>query len=314
MNQIAAAAVAFGLLGVPLSAADFQVTSLTGTALVGASPKNYAAPKLNVPYPLGSWAKTGAGSSMVFVFSPQNIFRLLPSSELQVNGSGEAHSGFRRVLQLKAGSVDLDLKALPKGTSIQVETPTAVCGAVGTSFSVNADEGKYNVSEGRIFAKASGDSGFEARSVSGSFTLAPGKENAFHDANVSGSFVVNGVAMNGSASLQIAKARGGTGKSAVRVRSGTVGGRGRGAYLMEGGALVPVAPDLVPLHGQYLAAAQKEGGLRVALSTGAGGSPASLNAAAAKATALREQLFNRRVIRDTVRDSVSEIARPRPHH
>lgn len=300
-------------LASPLAAQTFTISG--GVGEVGQSKSAYQPAQINQNYPLNWWAKTEAQALRV-LFSPGNEFRLLPRSEVRVTGAGEAGGRFRRVLRLNEGAVELDLQKL-EGGKVEVETPTAICGAVGTRFMVNAQSGQFVVSEGSISASAKGDSTFTAQSVSGSFTLQPGRENAFVTATVSGRFQINGLPVEGSAMrVEIAKARGGPQMAAVRVASGSLSGKGPGNYLMEGAALVPVEPERATLHGQYLHAAQREGALhlqRQSLSSSGKTVPSALEAdlaaATREATALRRQLFARRVIRDAAQEAARDATR-----
>jgi hypothetical protein len=294
-------------------AKDFSVSG--GTGEVGKSKTAYAAAEAGKAYPLNWWARTQSGALRI-LFSPGNEFRLLPRSEVQVTGAGDAGGRFRRVLKLNDGSVELDLQKL-EGSKVEVETPTAICGAVGTHFLVNAVTGAFNVTQGRISASAKGDGTFAAQSVSGAFTLQPGRENAFVEASVTGNFQINGRAYAGTGvRVEVAKARGGPGMAAVRVVSGTLGGTGPGSFIMEGAALSPVEPERAALHGRYLAAAGREGMLHVQRQgLAASGRPvpaaldASLAEAAREATALRQQLFARRVIRDAAQEAARDATR-----
>jgi len=250
-------------------------------------------------------------------FSPQNVFRLLPRSEVQISGTGAANSKFRRIIKLNAGKVDLELKNL-QGSRVEVETPTAICGAVGTAFTVNADQGHFSIREGAIFANAKSDSGFKGERVSGEFTLAPGRENAYSEVKVSGTFSLNGAKVsNGKVHATLAKARGGEGQAALQLHSGSLGGTGSGTYLMNKGALEPVTDaNLKKVHSQYLQATQSEGslnlqkeGLRARNQKVPDTLEQELRAAAKRASELRKQLFLRRVIRDTAKDNAREVLR-----
>lgn len=298
----------------PAMADEFVVVD--GAGEIGKSPSRYKPAQIPEKYPLGWWAKTSR-DPLKIQFSPDNIFRLLPRSEVQVSGTGAANSKFRRIIKLNTGKVDLELKNL-QGSKVEVETPTAICGAVGTSFTVDADSGTFSVREGAIFANARSDSGFQAEQVSGEFTLAPGRENAYANLNVAGTFTLNGARVNnGRVNATLAKARGGTGQAALQIHGGSLGGASGGAYLMNGGKLQPVADSKVrEIHGQYLQATQSEGALnlqREALRAQRKEVPRSLDqdlaAAAKRATDLRKQLFMRRVIRDAAKDSAREVLR-----
>ncbi|MEM6820940.1 MAG: FecR domain-containing protein [Verrucomicrobiota bacterium] len=297
-----------------ISAKDFKVVD--GSGEIGKSPRVYQAAEVPKLYPLNWWARTSSRPLKV-EFSPENVFRLLPKSEVQITGTGAATTRFRRVVKLKAGSVDVDLKNL-QGSKVEVETPTAICGAVGTEFVVNADEGSFKVTEGRVSAKAKKDSGFQAKSVSGSFTLAPGSENAYSKVNVTGDFSLNGISVNGGrANVSLAKARGGTGQAAVRVHSGSFAGASSGAYVMDGGKLQAISdPKLATVHRDYVSTASKEGslnlkkeGLRAQGKSVPSSLETELRATAKKATELRKRLFTRSVIRDTAKDNARDVLR-----
>jgi len=313
MKRIAGVMMCVLVFQAAAGAKEFTVSG--GEGEVGQSKSAYAAAAAGKTYPLNWWARTQNGALRV-LFSPGNEFRLLPRSEVQVTGAGDAGGRFRRVLKLNAGSVDLDLQKL-EGSKVEVETPTAICGAVGTRFGVNAGTGAFTVTEGRISASAKGDSTFTAQSVSGTFTLQPGRDNAFVEAGVTGSFLVNGRPFTGTGvRVEVAKARGGPGMAAVRVAGGSLGGTGPGSFIMDGGSLAPVEPGKAALHGRYLAAVGREGTLNVQRQgLAASGRPvppaldAGLAQAAREATALRQQLFARGVIRDAAQEAAREATR-----
>ncbi len=298
------------------TAIDFEITKVTKEGFVGANRESYKPAVGSSKYPIGHWLKTNEGATLLITFSSLNLFRLLPSTELQVNGEGDTNSKFRRVLQLKTGTVSLDLKALPKGTTIQVETPTAVCGAVGTAFSVNAVTGNFNITENGIYIRSNEDASFSAEGVHGDVTFQPGRENTYGDIRASGKFTVNGTAVNASQPihLQIAKGKGGTGDAAVRVSRGTFASQGSGEYLMVGGKLQTVEPERASLFDQYVDASGKEGSLNLQRATAVAStgkaSPAlvaQLQAATEKATKLRNELFNRRVIREAGKAAAQSV-------
>ncbi len=304
------------IVGIGFTAGANEFVVVDGAGEVGKSPSAYAPVQVSQKYPLGWWARTQQ-SPLKVEFSPQNVFRLLPRSEVQISGIGAATSKFRRVIKLNAGKVDLELKNL-QGSRVEVETPTAICGAVGTEFTVDADSGQFAIREGAIFANAKSDAGFKGERVSGSFTLAPGRENAYSEVNVSGTFSLNGARVNnGSVHATLAKARGGEGQAALYVHSGSVAGAAGGAYLMNKGSIEPVSDSNTrQIHGQYLQATKSEGALNLkkeSLQAQNQTVPDSLEqdlrAAAKRASELRKQLFLRRVIRDTAKDNARETLR-----
>jgi hypothetical protein len=95
---------------------------------------------------------------------------MLAKTELAI----ERNVQHRRLISVKlaAGTVNAKLEALPKGVSVQVETPVAVCAAVGTDFSTmyaQKDDGAETVSaetkEGTI--RFSGATVSETKGISG---------------------------------------------------------------------------------------------------------------------------------------------------
>lgn len=299
-----------------LSAKDFKVSA--GKGELGKSQQTYSAAQIGTTYPLGWWARTG-NDRLNVEFNTENIFRLLPNSELQISGEGAANGKFRRVLNLKSGSVELDLPTIKTtGSKVEVQTPTAICGAVGTRFTINAENGNFNVQEGAIYAKALGDATFEAKKLSGSFNLNPGKENTYVNGTVSGTFILNGQSYTASGlSLEVAKAKGGVSTAAVKFAGASLGGSGQGSYVMNGNKLEAVDPSLVSVHHDYLSASEKEGKLnlqRASLLASGRSVPPTLNAQldqqAKLASELRSKLFNRRVIRDTAKETVRQIQSP----
>lgn len=304
---------AVALLLLPVSAKEFSI--IEGAGDIGKSPSAYNPVQVSKSYPLGWWARTKQ-TPLKVQFSPDNVFRLLPRSEVQVSGEGAATSKFRRIIKLNAGKVDLELKNL-QGSRVEVETPTAICGAVGTEFTVNADNGHFAIREGAIFANAKSDSGFKGERVSGEFTLAPGRENAYSEVNVAGTFSLNGAQVaNGKLHATLAKAKGGQGQAALYLYSGNLSGATTGAYLMNKGALESVDPSLKDTHSQYMQATKSEGSLNLKKeSLRAQNQPVpdtleqELRAATKKASELRKKLFLRRIIRDTAKENARETLR-----
>jgi hypothetical protein len=85
-------------------------------------------------YPFGTTVETGRNSSLDLTLSEGNTFRLLARTKIAI--TQDTRDPRLKILRLETGSVDLQLDNMPKGEKLQVETPTAVCGAVGTRFAV----------------------------------------------------------------------------------------------------------------------------------------------------------------------------------
>lgn len=91
-------------------------------------------------YDFGRTVKTSRNSFLDIEFSEGNTFRLLPRTTLTITES--AKNPKLKVLELTSGEVDLKLDNFPKDHKLQVETPTAICGAVGTTFKVSFESGQ----------------------------------------------------------------------------------------------------------------------------------------------------------------------------
>ena len=291
-------ALAFMVSSLCLHAETFTVQS--GVGSVGKDAKSYTPIKTGSEYPLGWWART-TDSPLKIVFSPMNVFRLLPRSEVQITGTGGPNTRFQRYLIMKSGKIEFDLPQL-NGSKVEVETPTIFCGVTGTQFTLDSDSAAFQVLKGRIYAKAKGESVFAAESVAGNFSIATGQENSYAGGIVSGTFLVNGRQFSGSdLNFEVAKSRGAAGPAAVRVISGAIGASGPGSYFMTGGALHPVDKKTAVTHGMYLIAAHDEAVLNVkreSLVASGRNVPAKLDqqlaVAVARATEIRNRLFAQR--------------------
>ena len=105
-------------------------------------------------HPIPSWGKTGDESSLTISFNGDNKFRLLPNSEAQVTtgDTSDSSSAWHRVVSLTIGKATFDHNA--GGTPVvhlDCQTPTAVCGAVGTEYAVDATTGNYSVCRADTF-------------------------------------------------------------------------------------------------------------------------------------------------------------------
>lgn len=322
-------------------AQSFLVTK--GAGQVGKNPKSYQPAVVKQSYPVGWWAKTG-GSRLDIQFSPGNDFILLPGSEAEISDrTDRGGSGLQRKVSLKTGKVVMELNGRDS-KNIQVETPTAICGAVGTVFEVNAATSDFNITKGAIYLIATKDSSFHGTEIHGNISLDPGKENTSVSGTVSGKFAVNGarvVATN--AKIDLAKAVGNPSEAALEVPKAmktnavweittepTVPGGAvpavqktstipAGSYLMAANSTKlrkVTSPERKALHRNYREAARTEGSLAVeqkmyqaAKRPVPGGLNGRVNAAAKRASALRKELFNQRVMRNVARETVRTITR-----
>ncbi len=89
-------------------------------------------------YPFGTVLKTGRSSTADLQLSPGNTFRLMPRSKLAIKV--DVKNPKLKILKLDQGTVNVKLDKFPKGEKLQVETPTAVCGALGTRFTISFED------------------------------------------------------------------------------------------------------------------------------------------------------------------------------
>ncbi|MCM8533956.1 MAG: FecR family protein [Lentisphaeraceae bacterium] len=111
----------------------FTVLKITDkTARIKVNNAKYAKITEGTYYPFPSIIRSN--KSQVFIkFSEQNTARLLPKTILKLSSPKVKHPK----LKLLDGKVALELDRFPKDHKIEVSTPTAVCGAVGTRFEVS---------------------------------------------------------------------------------------------------------------------------------------------------------------------------------
>lgn len=319
---------------------NFTVREVRGDAceILPAGSTAWAAARDGERHKAGSRGRTGARSSFVAAFDENNQFRLLPDTEVKVQTSTRDPK-FRKVISLNMdrGSVEVDLKAFPKNHQLKVQTPTAVCGAVGTEFTVRSarrDANRIECREGTVFARSVADGSFRAPAIRAGEALdaelAPGKENSHVRLKTEGgdlpiafgSDAARFTVREGSV-VQVAQQRADdTRQVAMKVERGRVGDAGAGRYVVESGAVRNVSNDarLSGLVDDYVALARAEGGVRGELDAArARGAPAAevaelqarLDRAAAAATARRNELFTREEIRRPVREGM-EMPRVRP--
>ena len=290
-------------------------------------------------HPAGSGGRTGVGSTITLAFDEKNRFRILPKTEVVVSVSTR-DSKFRKVIDLsmKDGNVEVDLDGFPKDYQFKVQTPTAVCGAVGTRFKVSSQGGQNNsfeTEQGSIFAGSREDGSFYAPSIKAGQTLeanaAPGSENSYTRVKVRGGKMPvafgsrdRSLEVSDGAVVRTAQEKSNsTDEVAMKVEGGSVGGQGSGQYVMKGGKIEDLSDDSdgADLVDDYVALAEKEGAMKARLenarASGASSSEISkleqqVDEAAEKATGKRKALFQHRdVIRRAVRSGVDAI-RNRP--
>jgi hypothetical protein len=121
------------------SITGFKTLKVTGQCLAKlAGEEDYVDATNLTTYPFGTTLRTGRNSNMLLEFSQGNTFQLLPRTTLVLNQN--TRNPKLKTLRLQSGSISLQLDDFPKGHKLEVETPSAICGAVGTRFVVSFDE------------------------------------------------------------------------------------------------------------------------------------------------------------------------------
>lgn len=326
------------------NAADFskfKVADASGDCQVKAGDaKAFEKANLNSEYAAGSIGKTGSDGKMKVEFDPQTRFRLFPDSEVTIFANAN-NPRFQKIvdLRLKKGGVEVGLKNFPKDYQMKVQTPTAVCGAMGTVFSVESDENgkaRFECSEHSIKVvprdydnpkepeQNTEYEGFTATVPAGAFvdaSVKPGKENAVSQLKTGGKGVDLNLGKSDSKTyhaeagtdLLIAEQQSPTSEVAFQVNSGNLDGNGKGKYILDGKEVMDVskAKDGPEKFDAYVTAAKKESTVRakVARKQNQGQKDEDLEKelekAADEATQRRKELFEYRdEIRRTVRQGL----------
>lgn len=116
---------------------NFRVVRMKGICRVMAAGE-FIPLELNREYPLGTIIRTGVHSFADVEFTKLNTFRILPRTTLEI--TEDARSSPRKVLSLHGGSVRVEMDKLPAGHKVEVETPSMVCSAEGTRFTVSFND------------------------------------------------------------------------------------------------------------------------------------------------------------------------------
>lgn len=115
----------------------FKITKITGECQVRKPGDGAFSPaEDNKAYPYGTRIKTGMRSTAVVVFSEDNTCRILANAELTI-AEGTIDKSLKRIL-LDEGEVEVELDEEfdKSGDKLNVETATAICGAIGCHFRV----------------------------------------------------------------------------------------------------------------------------------------------------------------------------------
>lgn len=114
----------------------FRVIKFDGRCEVRTDDGDYADLQRQA-YPYGVTLKTGRHSFILVEVSPGNTFQLMARTALTIEQS-KKDPRLKRI-RMNEGGVSLLLDKWPRGHKLDVETPSAVCGAVGTRFVVSVE-------------------------------------------------------------------------------------------------------------------------------------------------------------------------------
>lgn len=115
----------------------FQITSVNGNCRISLPGEaTFAEAEENRAYPYGSRIQTGPRSSLLMRISDGNTVRVLANADVVFN-EDTSNSKIKNV-QLHSGEVEVQLNRdfHDGGNQLNVETATAICGAIGTHFRV----------------------------------------------------------------------------------------------------------------------------------------------------------------------------------
>jgi hypothetical protein len=210
--------------------AGFKVLAMGGTKKIVKvkTDGGYVPAKIGEIYAFGTIVKTASSSTVDLELSPGNTFRLMARSKLAITEDGKNPK--LKILKLDKGTVSITLDKFPKDHRLEVETPTAVCGALGTRFKISFEddddekvadaktggrENKISCEKGEIYAASrftiKGITGRKSMDVpkmgAGTEMIAKvheGLENSYTDVSVTrGSLTIDyGVKKGGSFKLQ----------------------------------------------------------------------------------------------------------------
>ncbi len=115
----------------------FQVIKVTGECSLKIPKGNDFVPaEESKAYPYGTKVRTGMRSSLVIVFSEGNVCRVLANADLTMSESTTNKK--LKIIRLNEGEVEVELLEdfHSDGNALNVETATAICGAIGCKFRV----------------------------------------------------------------------------------------------------------------------------------------------------------------------------------
>lgn len=116
----------------------FKVKKITGKCKICLpDAAKFLAAEDGKAYPYGSKIKTGRKSSLVIEFSEGNECRVLANATLAV--TEDTKDKKLKTVELDAGKIEVTLEeGFRKNNGLNVETATAICGAIGCKYNVHA--------------------------------------------------------------------------------------------------------------------------------------------------------------------------------
>ncbi len=131
----------YALTGIAMGAERFEplfmITHFSGTCEVKTPDSDsFVAAVQSKAYPYGTTVKTGAKSSANIEFSKNNTCRLLANSKMELTENSKNPKLKHLLLDFGKVEVSLDEELKETGNQIRIKTPTAICDAPGTRFTV----------------------------------------------------------------------------------------------------------------------------------------------------------------------------------
>jgi hypothetical protein len=154
------------LLGLVLSASlcaagpfdkEFKIKNVVGSCTVTLPDGSSGAAEEGKAYPYGSRIATGRKSSAVMELSGGNEVRILANSTLIADQKADDASD--KTVRLREGRIQVKLEeTFHKSNKFTVETPTAVCGAIGCEFTATAapSTASFEIKEGSVLVSGAG--------------------------------------------------------------------------------------------------------------------------------------------------------------
>jgi hypothetical protein len=119
---------------------EFKLTKINGDCSVALPGGDQQIAREGVSYPYGSTIKTGRKASLVVVLSEGNEVRVLAETTFVADQSAKNSS--EKTIKLREGRIQVRLDPKFHETNkFTVETPSAICGAIGSDFDITTSGG-----------------------------------------------------------------------------------------------------------------------------------------------------------------------------